>query len=336
MKRNIKVIGARVLNRLGIIARCTPRQSVVILVYHRVNRNPDCLGLTVPPELFSLQLRYLKDHFRIVSVKDAVRMISEKSVDTRCCAVTFDDGYRDNFEIAAPLLAEHGVSATFFVTYDAIETGQFGWGAFDRTILNFPEAKLDLSDRGLGTYHLGSQADREQAVIALHRLLKLQADSLKRQAVDHVVSKYGDESSAERTMMNWDEVRQLAHDDLFTIGAHTITHPILSRVSHDQAVHEVTDCKRLLAAKIGRTVDFFAYPNGGKEDINNDIISVVKKSRYNAACTTISGLNMPGDNPFLLKRIDVTTSMSTDYYKKFSPDMFRFYISCMLDKNTNE
>jgi peptidoglycan/xylan/chitin deacetylase (PgdA/CDA1 family) len=336
MKKNIKVFGARILNRLGIIALCTPRQSVVILMYHRVNRTPDCLGLTVPPELFSLQLRYLKEHFRIVSLKDAVLMISEGSVNTRCCAVTFDDGYRDNYEIAAPLLAEHGVPATIFVTYDAIETGQFGWGAFDRTILNFPEAKLDLSDWGLGAYPLGSQTDREQAVIALHRLLKQQTDSLKRQVVDHVVSKYRDESSTERTMMNWDEVRHLAQDDLFTIGAHTITHPILSRVSHDHAVHEITDCKRLLEAKIGRSVDFFAYPNGGKEDINDDIISIVKQSKYDAACTTISGLNMPGGDAFTLKRIDVTTNMSTDYCEKFSPDMFEFYISCILNQNINE
>ncbi len=332
MKKIIKVFGARILNRLGIIARCTPRQSVVILMYHRVNKTPDCLGLTVPPELFSLQLRYLKGHFHIVSLKDAVGMIREGLMDTRCCAVTFDDGYLDNFEIAAPILAEHGVPATIFVTYDAIETGQFGWDAFDRTILNFPAAKLDLNDWGLGEYTLGSQAHREQAVVALHRQLKQQADSLKRQVVDHVVSKYGDESSAERTMMNWDEVRQLAQDDLFTIGAHTVTHPILSRVSHDHAVHEIMDCKNLLEDKLGRSVDFLAYPNGGKEDINDDVISIVKKSEYSAACTTISGVNMPGDYAFMLKRIDVTVSMSTDCNKNFSQDMFGFYISCILNK----
>jgi len=332
MNKKIKVFGARVLNRLGLIARWTPRRSVVILMYHRVDRNPDCLGLTVPPELFSLQLRYLKERFHLVSLKDAVRMLGEGSVDTRCCVITFDDGYRDNFETAVPLLTEHGVPATIFVTYEAIESGRFGWTAFDRTILNFPEAKLDLNDWGLGEYPLESQSLREQAVSALHRQLKRQADSLKREVVGHVVSKYGDESSAERTMMNWDEVRQLAEDDLFTIGAHTITHPILSRVSHDQAVHEIMDCKRLLEAKIGQSVDFFAYPNGGKEDINDDIKSIVKKSKYAAACTTISGLNIQYCDKLALKRIDVTTNMSTDCYNKFSPDMFEFYISCILNK----
>lgn len=289
------------------------------------------MGLTVPPELFSLQLRYLKDHFRIVSVKDAVRMISEGTVTTRCCAVTFDDGYRDNFEIAAPLLAEHGVPATIFVTYDAINTGQFGWGAFDRTILNFPAAKLDLSDWGLGAYPLGSQAHREQAVVALHRLLKQQSDSVKRDVVGHVVSTYGGNVAVERVMMSWDEVMQLAKNDLFTIGAHTVSHPILSRVSHDQAVHEIADCKQLLEANIGQPIDFFAYPNGGKEDIGNEIISIVKKTGYDAAFTTISGLNVYGDDVFSLKRIDVTMNISADSKNIFSPDMFAFYISGILN-----
>jgi len=274
----------------------------------------------------------LKDHFRIVSVKDAVRMISEKSVDTRCCAVTFDDGYRDNFEIAAPLLTEHGVPATIFVTYDAIETGQFGWGAFDRTILNFPGAKMDLSGWGLGEYFLGSQAHRKQAVVALHRLLKQQSDSVKTDVVEHVVSTYGDKTVVERVMMNWEEVRQLAQDDLFTIGAHTVTHPILSRVSHGQAVHEIADCKHLLEAKIGQSIDFFAYPNGGKEDVNDDIISIVQKAKYKAAFTTISGFNASGDKAFDLKRIDVTMNISTDSGGFFSPDMFEFYTSGILHK----
>lgn len=334
--KSLKVFGTKILNRLGVIKKCIPKQSVLILMYHRVNKTQDCLGLTVSPDLFSLQLQYLKDNYRIVSVKDAVKMISKKSVDTRCCAVTFDDGYRDNIEIAAPLLAKHGVPATIFVTYDAIETGQFGWGAFDRTILNFRDQKLDLSAWGVGEYQLTTKTHREQAVVELHRLLKQEPDSVKKDVVGHVVSTYGDAGSPERVMMDWDEVRLLAQDGLFTIGAHTVTHPILSRISREQAVHEIINGKQLLECKIGKYVDFFAYPNGGKKDINNDIISIVKKAGYKAAFTTIYGLNAPGDESHFLKRIDVTTNMSTNNKENFSPDMFKFYISGIVSKFRNK
>lgn len=301
-------------------------------MFHRVNRAPDCLGLTVLPELFSLQLRYLKDHFRIVSVKDAVQMISEKSVNERCCAVTFDDGYRDNFEIASPLLKEHVVPATFFITYEAIETGQFGWGAFDRTILSYPGPKLDLSAWGVGEYLLGNQGQREQAVITLHRLLKKQADSVKKDVIAHVVSAYGDNEVPERVMMNWDEVRRLAKDDLFTIGAHTVTHPILSRISHDQAMVEIMECKQLLQDKVEQSIDLFAYPNGGKEDVNDEVVSIVKKSGYKAAFTTIPGLNSSSSELFSLKRIDVTMDIAADCKGKFSPHIFKFYISGIVNR----
>lgn len=334
MNKSIKCLGAKILNQLGIVGWYSARQkSVKILMYHRINNEPDCLGLTIHPQLFSQQLKYLKAHYKMVTLAEAVDMISHGVILDDCCVITFDDGYRDNYEIAAPLLAEQGVPATIFVTYDAIEFGHFGWGVFDRALLTATSGELDLGRWELGRYALTDRAAREKTVITLHRLLKKLPDAVKQEVVAHVVTIYGAESAAERTMMTWDEVNELAAGDLISIGAHTITHPILSRISDEQARQEIVEGKRLLEQKIGRTADFFAYPNGGREDISPQSIALVQGAGYRAACTTIFGIKVPGSNPFELARIDVTSSISTDSRNKFSPDVFAFALSGIFHRS---
>ena len=333
MNKSIKCLGAKVLKSAGIIRRYIAQQkSVRILMYHRVNDDQDCLGLTVRPELFAHQLQYLKDNYEVITLAEAVSHIASGSISNNYCVITFDDGYRDNYQIAAPLLAEYGVPATIFVTCDAVETGQFGWGAFDRTLLTTKVGQIDLNRWGVGQYELINQAAREQAVITLHRLLKKLPDAVKQEIVAHVVATYGDGTGGQRTMMTWAEVAELAAGSLVTIGAHTVSHPILSRMPEAQARYEICEGKRTLEGKISRTVNFFAYPNGRREDIGPNIVALVKQAGFHAACTTIPGQNATGADPFELRRIDVTNSMSTDARSRFSPDLFAFSLSGLFQR----
>lgn len=321
------------MTKLGITDYYDSRnKSLLILMYHRINPQSDCLGLTIDPELFVQQLEYLRQHYEVISIDEAISRLSFGTDIKNSCVITFDDGYRDNYQIAAPLLAEHNLPATVFVTYDAIQTGQFGWGAFDRTLLTTRSEMLDLQEFGLGRYSLSNQVSRESAVISLHRLLKQKPDAEKTKIVEHVIANYGDDTSGERTMMNWAEVNELANSGLVTIGAHTVTHPILSRVPHDQAKYEITEGKRLIEEQIGRSVDFFAYPNGQPADIGPEIVDLVKEAGYRGACTTIAGRNHKDSDPFNLKRIDVTVSMATDYYGRFSSELFATMISGVIYK----
>ena len=117
-----------------------------------------------------------------------------------------------NLHVALPLLKEQRVPATIFVTYDAIEIGQFGWGCvfFDRTILTTTANQLDLHTWGVGDYSLSTRAARETAVISLHRLLKRLPHAEKQRIIASVISTFGSEISGERIMMTWDEVRAFA------------------------------------------------------------------------------------------------------------------------------
>lgn len=335
IKKTIKCLGARLLTKLGIIDRYEARQkSVLILMYHRVNANPDCLGLTITPELFSQQLHYIKEHYDVISLSEAVTQISSQNVQSNRCVITFDDGYRDNYEVAAPLLTEHNMPATIFITYDAIQNGHFGWGEFDRALLTTARDFLDLQHFGLGQYPLVNSVERDFAVTTLHRLLKQRPDSEKLAVMEYVVAGYGGGGGTDgvRTMMNWEEVIKLASVGLVTIGAHTISHPILSRVPLAQARREVVEGKRLIEQSLGRSVHHFAYPNGQPSDIGHAVVEMIKPAGYQSACTTIEGLNPVGSDPFYLRRINVTSYMSTDSRGNFSPELFATMISGLLYK----
>ncbi len=323
IKKTIKCMGAKVLKGLGITDRFEAQnKSILILMYHRVNTDPNCLGLTVPPELFSNQLKYLKDNYELISLSDAVSRISSGEVKGNSCVITFDDGYRDNYQFAAPLLANHNIPATIFVTFDAIQSGHFGWGAFDRALLSTELKELDLQHFGLGRYSLDSQKVREKAVVTLHRLLKQKPDTEKQAVVDHVVTTCGGGILGERIMMNWAEVNELANSGMVTIGAHTISHPILSRVTLAKARHEIIEGKRLIEQKLDVEVNYFAYPNGQPADIGQEVVQLVREAGYLGACTTIAGRNPAGSDPLYLKRVDVTKDMSTNNNGKFSPELF--------------
>jgi len=109
---------------------------------------------------------------------------------------------------------------------------------------------------------------------------------------------------------------------LVTIGSHTMTHPILTRVDHATACNEIVRSKAIIEEKLGSPVELFAYPNGRKEDFDNDIVMMLKKTGFSAACTTIHGSIIGGENLFRLPRIAVNYDMCEGSGGRFSSEMF--------------
>lgn len=332
MNKKLKMELLNIWKKSGLKKYFSMHEYVLILTYHKVNNFYDMSNLSVDEEIFNMQMMFCKENFDVINMDYAVSLIQSGNVDRRYCVVTFDDGYRDNYDVAVPLLAEHGLPATLFVTCDAIESGRFGWGEFDRAILGFHEDSLDLSKWKLGAYSLRSVGEREKALVALHSLLKKCPNSLKVEVFNYVSSICSQRYSSPRYMMNWNEILSISKSDLFTIGAHTVTHPILSKISCDDASFEIMNSKSILEDKIGKPVDFFAYPNGRVEDIGDFAQSIVAASGYKAACTMNQGLNDSNADVFALKRINVDMEMSVDADGKFSPDLFDFYLSGFLQR----
>lgn len=320
MRQSVKVLAARLLDWSGILNRYERQQnSIKVLMLHRVSNANNALGLSITPELFEELVVFLKSRYEIISLEQAVERLanSQKSVG---CVLTFDDGYRDNYDCAFPVLKKFKVPATIFVTLDALDTGVFGWDLFDQAIVQTNEESIDLKQFGLESYRM-TGTDRTAVIVDLHRALKRLPNDKKIQIVQYVIARYGDSEKKQRTMLTWGEAREMADSGLITIGAHTITHPILSRVDSTQAQYEIITGKSLIEDRLGLPVHYFAYPNGGIDDFNNEHVSMVQQAGYQAACSTISGTNNSDSNLFALRRIDITSRMCTDSAGRFWPSL---------------
>lgn len=326
IKQAIKDICFTVLVRAGIIARQGNSDDgrIVILMYHRINHgsDTDTLGLSISPLFFDRQLEFLKSHYKVISLADAVTMVSNGIPEGCQVVITFDDGYRDNYDYAFPLLKKHQIPATIFVSVDAVETGNFGWYAFDKAIMDTRITSIDLTQFNLGVIPLATRGDKERAIVSLHQELKRRDNRICESVIETVVDTLAQKSNPERIIMSWDEAREMLESGLVTIGSHTITHPILTRVERNIARDEIIRSKAMLEERLGTVVDLFAYPNGRAEDFDDEIIGMIMDAGYRAACTTIHGSTVKGENLFRLLRVGVTDGMCRGIGGRFSPEMF--------------
>ena len=299
--------------------------KVVILMYHRVNFESDFMGLSVSPDFFELQIQYLLKNYEIISLESSLSILDSECIHDQYIVITFDDGFRDNFTEVYPLLKKYNVPATIFVACDAIDNGYIDWHLLDHAVLSRSYKELDLVKFGMGRIPVETEHEKQIALLALRRRLKQAEHSLRKDVIDFIVD--SSKESFGRIMLTWDEVNELVGDGLISIGAHTMSHPILSRISLDDARFEIFESKRKIQEKTGAIVKFFAYPNGQPSDFNADIVALVKNAGFRCACTTNSGINRSGSDLFRLKRIDVTNKICMGRHEEFSSEMFGAYIS---------
>jgi peptidoglycan/xylan/chitin deacetylase (PgdA/CDA1 family) len=212
-------------------------------------------------------------------------------VPSNALALTFDDGYRDTLSHAAPILARHGLPATVFLTTGYIGTAEMPWYDLLATaIKNARREQLSLPREQ--PLPLGSVPQRLQALQAALRHLKRLADSDRRRAVAAIVADLQPDGlpGQKRVMLNWDEVEALRGLG-FSMGAHTMTHPIMSRTTPEEAWEEIEGSKTAIERRLGVPVTGFAYPNGGVDDYNETSVRLVRRAGFDWAVTTRRGLN---------------------------------------------
>ena len=275
-----------------------------ILIYHRVHPRPGPFMLdAVSPDRFESQMRHLARTWNVLPLAQLVARAREGVVPPRAIAVTFDDGYADNFEYAWPILRHHGLPATVFLVTDCVGTGVAPW--HDRVLLAFEAtdrrvARLpgETNDRDLGD----PAARRGAALAALECFKRMEAPD-RLAAIETLRADLGARHplGEERLMLDWRQVLAM-RDGGISFGSHTVTHPILSRQEPAIARAELEDSKRLIEQRLGEEVGLFAYPNGRPEDYTEDVIAMLKGAGYRAAVTTSFGANDAGDDPYRLRR----------------------------------
>jgi peptidoglycan/xylan/chitin deacetylase (PgdA/CDA1 family) len=280
------------------------RRNVQILVYHRVNDDGDALFPAVPTVQFARQMEYVSEHCSPCSLEEAVERLARNDLPDNAVAVTFDDGYRDNYVHAFPILQRYGIPATIFLASGAIGSGKMIW--HDRVFRAFRKTQVAALDGFSGIEDRLPVRTREERRFAQARVLQLLwqlADEERLDRIERLEERLAikDEKESVGLMLDWDEILTMAQGGL-SFGSHTISHPILSNLPTRRLREEIEESKKVIEGKIHRPVTGFAYPVGRKQDFDDGVKAIVREAGYQYAVTTIFGVNEAGQDPFELRR----------------------------------
>jgi peptidoglycan/xylan/chitin deacetylase (PgdA/CDA1 family) len=259
----------------------------IVLLYHRVAAPlADPFDLAVHPDRFAAHAEHLTRLGATVPLQDVV-----DSRGGRGIAITFDDGYADNATLAAPLLAEAGLPATWFITTATLGRRRFWWDRLCSALLSTPAVpdSIDVSVGGQDLWlDLRTSSARRTSLTFLHRrLLPLQPDQIEA-TVARVLEALGSPGSEEDDhTMSIQQLCHLASLPLQEVGAHTRTHAHLATQSADRQRHEIDGSVRDLESLIQRPISSFAYPFGGPGTVGPLAPRLVADAGCQLACTTI-------------------------------------------------
>lgn len=290
------------------LVRLRPRgtQKFAVLCYHRVGMEGLPLFSRLQPAKFEVQMRYLRQHYRLVSLGQLCQELGEARLVEPTVAVTFDDGYRDLFTYGFPILQKYGIPATVFLIGDCMETGEPPW--YDRIFLAVKHAKgdtLDVQLDQLQRFELGSAETRLQIAWQIICYLRTIPDRSRRAwCVSFEQSHPAPHAEIEARMLNWLQVRTMQKGNVF-FGAHTKSHPSVSQLDLCELEKELGCSKRSLEERIGVPILDFAYPFGKPSDISRAAEEFLNRSGYRSAVTTVEGCNVSTTNPFRLRRIQI-------------------------------
>ena len=323
MRQHVKQGLAKLADRVGVNRRKLSRSGWVVLMMHKINDQFDPLPLTLSPARFERMIEEIRRHSEIVSLADAIEEGAEPADGPLKFVLTFDDGYRDNYELALPIMERHQASATVYISVDHVDgTRAFWYESLIAAITDAAEDNLDVSDLGLGNFDLKGNKARIRATTALNHALKVFDTDTRERRVAAIVERLGRSSAGSGSaMLSWEMVRELAEKGI-SIGSHTMSHPILSHEDQPRIRTELRDSKARLEAILQRPVEAFAYPNGRYEDFNEMVVKEAKDAGYRHAVTTMPGFNSTTTDPFMLKRIEVHDRMCSDVRGGFSPTLF--------------
>ena len=293
---------SRLLGAVSSAAALRRAPGFAILTFHRINDEGDPFLPAMPTAVFAARMEHIARHYVVLTVEELTERLQRGRLPRRAVALAFDDGYRDNLTHAAPILARYGLPATIFVATGYIGTPELPW--FDRLALAVKAAtRPDLPLTAERILPLGSTPARLQALDEALRHLKRLPDEERRRQLEPLIAalRPGAPERPKRFMLTWDEVDALRGLG-FSIGAHTVSHPILSRVSPDQAWQEIHGSKLAIEKALGASPRAFAYPNGGPDHYNETVTRLVGQAGFTCAVTTRRGLNTPSTPTLELRR----------------------------------
>lgn len=287
-----------------------------ILAYHRVlDDDPRAFPfdeelISATTEMFYRQMQFVRRHFEVVSFRELAECEhANRPWPDRAVIVTFDDGYRDNYTHAWPILKELGMTATVFLATGYIGSAElFWWDVVAYCLKHTRRPTVTLSAISSEPMAMASTDERRRAKAQILAWLKQAPEATRH----HFVAQLGAElevalpdSLAQEMHLSWAEARQMAAAGI-EFGSHSVTHPILSQVSETQLKLEATVSKRAIEQQLGQEALAFAYPAGRRGRFNQASQAMISRSGYRYALSYDEGLAMEAHSDhYALPRIHV-------------------------------
>ena len=302
----------------------TPRgPRLSILIFHRVLAQSDPL-LPGEPDArqFEQRLRWVSSAFRVMPLVEASRRLRDGSLPVNAACITFDDGYADNMTIATPILAKLRLHATFFIATGFLDGGRMWNDTVTESVRLARGPVLDLSTLGLGTWPCSDDTKRVAAIGGLIGQLKYLPQAQRTARVAQIADVVGLPAKSD-LMMTRDQVRTMRRYGM-SIGGHTVTHPILTTLTLDEARREIVDGRRDLEETVGDRIKTFAYPNGKPlQDYDHSHVELVRELGFDAAVSTAWGVSKRDSDRFQLARFTPWDANTTKFGLRLVHNMVR-------------
>jgi peptidoglycan/xylan/chitin deacetylase (PgdA/CDA1 family) len=280
----------------GLLQSLPGWRGVLVLNYHRVG---DYAGSRWDRSLWSAseqlldgQLAVLAGEAEVIGPADVEAALGDGSRGRRVL-ITFDDGYRDNYEIAYPLLRRHGLSATFFLATGFIDCPRVAW--WDEIAWMVRSARVELLAGGdwlarpLSLNAAACDASIGELTARCKTLPGERTEAFLDYLADATQSGRCDEQEGRHMWMTWDMAKEMERNGM-TIGGHTVNHPVLSRLPLESQKAEIADCALRLEQELGKPMHWFAYPVGSPDSFTADTELILRERGVKLAFSFYGGL----------------------------------------------
>jgi len=276
--------------------------------------------MMVTPESFRLHLGVLKQYFEMVSYPQWLECKQKgENLPQKSCAITFDDGWADNYEFAYPLLKEFSVPATIYLVSDMVGTNQSFWPErLSNLLITIAQTKAQhWSNTSLSwilnantSYHFDKNIPTQEEFAQIISHVKHMTDQEIHSRLDQIERELKIQPATSKPdLLNWEQISEMINSGLVEIGSHTCMHTRLKEGMPEQTLeNEIVKSKHTIEKHTGKPVRTFCYPNG---DYTQLALKYVR-SHYTSAVTTKSGWNTASSDDHLLHRIAIHEDITND------------------------
>lgn len=281
------------------------RGKLTILTYHRVlpEHDPVLDFEQVDVKKFAAHMRAVASCFNVLPLPEAMERMQAGTLPPRALAITFDDGYRDNYTEALPILQSLNLPATFFICTGYLDEGLMFNDVIVEALRRSHKSELDLSWIGLGVQPVVGMVSRRKLAARFLNAVKYLPFNEREQACARLwdIAHPGARLPTD-LMMSQEQVRSMAAQGM-TIGGHTHSHPILKQISLDAARADIITNRQHLQDLVGEAPRVFAYPNGRPQtDYQYDHVQLLRSVGFEGAVTTAWGVATRACDPYQLPR----------------------------------